>query len=143
MLASSYPTKDSLLSNPLSASPEEKGRTKGIMAKKKMSELNQTHGKVEAVKPTTLDQIWGDTGLSKYKTLDEKQYTSQLDEMNRSDLQAHAISIGIIPIDNRETLAGRLLKEFRKHVSSHTVPNRIDHSAKVSKKALDILKEGK
>ena len=42
--------------------------------KKQISELSQTHGKVEDFKPTTLDQIWGDDGLSKYQTLDEVQY---------------------------------------------------------------------
>jgi hypothetical protein len=29
---------------------------------KKVTELNQAHGKVEGPEPTTLDQIWGDTG---------------------------------------------------------------------------------
>jgi hypothetical protein len=129
----------------LSASPRKKAENiKGkIMAKKKISELNQTHGKVDGVKPTTLDQIWGDTGLSKYKTLDENEYSRQLSELSKTDLQAHAASLGIIPIDNRETLTSRLIKEFRRHVSAYTVPNQQIKSTKLSLKALNILKEGK
>lgn len=113
------------------------------MAKRKITELKQTHGKVEGSKPTTLDQIWGDTGLSKYKTLVETEYLERLNEMSRTDLQTHATSLGIIPVENREILTGRLVKEFRKHVSAYTAPNNQIASAKVSQKALDILKEGK
>ncbi len=113
------------------------------MAKRKISELNQTHGKVEGAKPTTLDQIWGDTGLSKYKTLVESEYAGQLGDMSRTDLQTHATSLGIIPVENREILTSRLLREFRKHVSAYTVPQSQTAKPKLSQKSLNILKEGK
>ena len=43
------------------------------MAKKKqnLEDLSQAHGKEEKFVPTTLDQIWGDEGLSKYGTMEE------------------------------------------------------------------------
>ena len=65
---------------------------------KSVKNLSQTHGKVEKFEPTTLDQIWGDDGTDTYGTLNEKVYAPRLDEMNMSDLQAHASTVGIIPI---------------------------------------------
>jgi hypothetical protein len=40
-----------------------------------------------------------------------------LNEYNKSDLQAHAVKIGLVPIDNRENLIKRLKQEFLKHIS--------------------------
>ena len=43
--------------------------------KKSLSNVNQTHAKVEKkFEPTTLDQIWGDDGTSEYGTLDYENY---------------------------------------------------------------------
>ena len=42
--------------------------------KNKLEELNQTHAKNETNNPTTLDQVWGDEGLGKYKTLNRDKY---------------------------------------------------------------------
>ena len=102
-------------------------KEKGMAAKKKTTSrakkkrstksLSQTHGKEEKkTRPTTLDQIWGDTGLSKYGTMDEAAYAEEISSMSKSDLQAHASTVGIIPIDNREMLSQRLIREFRKHI---------------------------
>ena len=111
--------------------------------KKQISELSQTHGKVEDFKPTTLDQIWGDDGLSKYQTLDEVQYRNFLSGMNRSDLHAHCSKAGIIPIDNRDLLERKLIGEFQKYVSSYRAPNQKKIESNISKEAIEILKEGK
>ena len=41
--------------------------------------MKQIHGKKEsASKPTTLDQIWGDTGSSTYGTLEESVYIDKI-----------------------------------------------------------------
>jgi hypothetical protein len=37
---------------------------------KNIGELSQTHGKLEGKEYRSLDQIWGDTGISKYGTND-------------------------------------------------------------------------
>jgi hypothetical protein len=91
-------------------------------SKKKVTELNQTHGMQETVEPTTLEQVWGDDGLGKYKTLDLESYESDINGMNKSDLQAHAQRLGLLPIDNRVELQARLVREFKKHVSSYQKP---------------------
>jgi hypothetical protein len=111
--------------------------------KKKIEELSQTHGKLENVQYKTLDQIWGDNGSSKYKTTNIEEYTDFINEMNKSDLQAHANKIGLVPIDNRDMLTKRLLAEFKKFISTFNVPKNIDNSVNLDKKSKDVLSEGK
>ena len=51
---------------------------KKIRAKKSVKNMSQTHAKQE-FQPTTLDQIWGDTGSSTYGTMDEEVYAKRVD----------------------------------------------------------------
>lgn len=111
--------------------------------KKKIEELSQTHGKLENVQYKTLDQIWGDNGSSRYNTNNIEEYTNFISEMNKSDLQAHANKIGLVPIDNREMLTKRLVAEFKKFISTFNVPKNIDNSVDLDKKSKDVLAEGK
>lgn len=112
---------------------------------KKGKSLTQVHGKDEQFRPTTLEQIWGDTGERKYRTLDENEYLTWLNSVNKSDLQSHAAQIGIIPIDNRDLLVRKLLKEFRAHVASYTAPKAVNSatSKPVSDRVSKILAEGR
>ena len=110
---------------------------------KKVTELNQAHGKVEGPEPTTLDQIWGDTGLSKYRTLDASEYEIYLKQLNKSDLQRHAAEMGIVPVDSREMLSNRLLKEFNRYVASFKMPSASKPNQPVSDKVKRILSEGR
>jgi len=103
---------------------------------------SQTHGKIET--PNSLDQIWGDTGISKYGTLDLEDYRKYLDDLNKSDLQSHASKIGLMPIDNLSLLKERLQREFIKHVSAYTAKSFAEKKEQtLSKEAKDILAEGK
>tara|TARA_R100000008_G_C3566101_1_gene159227 strand:+ start:561 stop:965 length:405 start_codon:yes stop_codon:yes gene_type:complete len=112
--------------------------------KRNIKSMSQAHGKQETTEPTTLDQIWGDTGLTKYNTLDEKEYINSLDDMTKSELQAHATKVGLIPVDNRETLKTRLLREFNKHTSSYKKPSmKASKKVKLSPEIKKILSEGK
>lgn len=92
------------------------------MAKKKLNlnDIHQAHGKDENRDSVqSLDQLWGDDGLSRYKTLDLAEYTANLAEMNKTDLQNHAAKLGLVPIDSRELLVKRLIAEFKKHVTKY------------------------
>ena len=110
--------------------------------KLKLESLSQTHGKVE--KAVTLDQVWGDTGKAKYGTLDLEKYNTYLDDLNKSDLQAHAVKIGLVPIDDRKTLVARLKKEFQKHVAQFKVKETTTSNKPIiSKTVKDILSEGR
>jgi len=111
--------------------------------KKKLKELKQTDGKAEPVKPTTLDQIWGNTGLTKYGTSDVEEYKEYIKGLNRTDIHNHALEVGIIPIDNMEILFSRLEREFIRHVSSFQAPGKTEQKQKkISKEVAKILSEG-
>jgi len=113
------------------------------MARKnsKLDNIHQTHGKVE--KPISLDQVWGDDGQRKYGTLDQGDYDQYLKECSKSDLQAHAVKIGLVPVDNRETLVKRLKQEFVKYVSQFKARPSINNAKKLSKEVKNILAEGR
>jgi hypothetical protein len=112
----------------------------------KMANLKQAHGKEEKeeFQPTTLDQIWGDDGTSKYGTMDEEEYQKRLDEMSRTDLEAHSSDIGIVPVEDRTALESRLMKEFVKHTNQYRRPvqNKLQQ-ADISEEAWKILREGR
>lgn len=107
-----------------------------------MKKLKQIDGKING--PKTLDQVWGDDGTSKYQTMDEEEYKERINEMNNSEMQNHAYSVGLLPHDNREILASRLIREFRNHVSQYQVTNYNLPKYKAPSKAVrDILAEGR
>jgi hypothetical protein len=109
--------------------------------KSKLDNLHQTHGKVE--NPITLEQIWGNDGFKKYGTLEVSEYEKFLAELNKSDIQAHAVKVGLIPIDDRETLKKRLKQEFVKYASQFKARPLVDNKNDLSKKSKDILSEGR
>lgn len=111
--------------------------------KNKLENLSQTHGKLEEVEYKTLDQIWGEDGSSKYKTLDEKEYKTYLNDLNKSDLQTHASKLGLIPVDDRDSLTKRLISEFRKYVSIYKTPKLNTAKVNLTKETKDILSEGR
>jgi hypothetical protein len=118
------------------------------MPRKKLNQLNQVHGKIEKPQFTTLDQIWGDTGVARYNTLEASQYESQLKEMQKTDLHAHAVEVGVIPVDDRDILVKRLMKEFNRHVSGYNKPTALSKQSEINKKSVDqkilnILSEGR
>ena len=124
-----------------------KRKTPNKSKKTSPKKIMQTHAMEEKqeFEKTTLAQIWGDEGNSKYGTLDESTYTTQIKAMNKSDLHSHAIKLGILPVENRELLTNRLLREFKKHVLSFRKPKQT--SAKkpqdVSQAVKSILAQGR
>jgi len=110
----------------------------------KLEDLSQIDAKEEKGKPTTLDQIWGDSGLNKYGTMDFEEYKSRINFMNRTDIQAHAVQIGILPTDNHQMLVSRLEREFLRHVGSYCAPSDIKtKNTKMPKEVRKILAEGR
>lgn len=115
------------------------------MAKKtKLKDLNQIDAKVETTRPTTLDQIWGESGTAKYGTNDPQEYKSYISSLNRTDLQAHALQVGVLPNDNLEMLRARLEREFMRHVVSFQAPpSKLQKPKKISQEVQKILSEGR
>ena len=112
---------------------------------KKVKNLSQTHGKEETFEPTTLDQIWGDTGMYKYNTLEEAQYQEQLDNMTKADMRVHASKLGLVPIDDRGRLVKRLLKEFKIFASKYKKPltSKNERVSDLPLEVRKILEEGR
>ena len=67
--------------------------------------------------------------------------------MTKSDIQAHANKLGLVPIDNRTELVKRLMKEFIYHKSRYsTIPADIqvnNITSNLSPEVRKILSEGK
>jgi hypothetical protein len=115
------------------------------MAKKtKLKDLNQIDAKVETARPTSLDQIWGEDGTSKYGTNDPQEYKNYINSLNRTDLQTHAVQIGVLPNDNLEMLRNRLEREFLRHIAAFQAPpSKLQKPKKISKEVQKILSEGR
>lgn len=122
-----------------------KKSTKGSKKGKTLLEsLSQTHGKEEKYQPTTLDQIWGDKGSTRYGTVDVNEYVRKLEGMNTSDLQAHAHKMGLIPVDDRTTVTKKLIYEFKTYISGFRKPDQNPSSTlPVSNETKKILDEGR
>jgi len=123
---------------------ESQAKQPEVKRETNLNNLSQTHGKTEEFTPTTLDQVWGDTGTWKYSTMDETDYRGFIESLPKSDLLAHAQKIGLIPIDDRTQLMKRLVTEFRRHVSTYRLQAGNNPNPKpLSKEAEKILKEGR
>ena len=109
-----------------------------------MSKLSfiETNGAIETA-PTTLEQIWGSNDLSKYGTDNEDTYLETLLEMNRSDLEMHARSLGLMIPESSEVLRNRLITEFKKYNLSFRIPVQSSAPLTPSKEVQKILNEGR
>jgi hypothetical protein len=121
-----------------------KAKTKKI----KIEEMSQTDGMAvdesqEEFVPSTLDQVFGDDGTAKYKTLNNEVYEQVLNNMSKADMKSEAIRVGLLPIDNVDQLKNRLMREFTAHVSSYKRPSIKIQDTPVSDESRKILEEGR
>ena len=108
-----------------------------------LNENIEVDGKVETRQPTTLDQIWGDEGLSRYNTTDESEYSARLEDMMYVDLQNHAREVCLRPDVEHRVLKERLINEFRKHIAAYRGSKApIGNVQNVNSKIAKILREG-
>ena len=82
----------------------------------KIQDMHQTHGKVEDFTPTTLDQVWGDDGMTRYGTKSLAEYEEQINDMNKVDIMEEARRVGTILTDNTQEIRRRLIFEFEQYV---------------------------
>ena len=105
----------------------------------------ETNGKVQEspTQFTLLEQVWSQQDTSKYGTLDVLKYTEQLDDMTRSDLEAHARQMNVGIVENTLRLKAKLLDEFNSYVAlSHKPVNPLKPTP-TNKEAMKILSEGR
>jgi ABC-type phosphate transport system auxiliary subunit len=121
-----------------------KKTTKASKKVSKIDKLSQVHGKKveQEYEPTTLDQIWGDDGTGRYGTMEIEEYKAEIDQMSRTDINAHAAQLGVIPVEDRMSLEKRLTDEFTNHVNSYRKPlqKRVEDPS-LEQKVKDLLKD--
>jgi hypothetical protein len=80
----------------------------------KFATMQQLDGKdwSKETVPQSLDSIMGFTATSKYKQNTVEEYTEYLNSLNGTDLQTHAQTIGIRPIQELIHLKRNLIAEF-------------------------------
>ena len=121
-----------------------KKTTKASKKVSKIDKLSQVHGKKveQEYELTTLDQIWGDDGTGRYGTMEIEEYKSEIDQMSRTDINAHAAQLGVIPVEDRVTLEKRLTDEFKRHVNSYRKPlQKQVEDPSLEQKVKDLLKD--
>jgi hypothetical protein len=114
--------------------------------KNSLNELTQITGKISTNQPTTLDQIWGESGMSKYGNLTEEEYKEKINEFSRNELEIHARQIGVIVSEETDRLRNELLKEYRIFKQSLSIPYTSlgkNNKETVDKLADAVLKEGR
>lgn len=113
--------------------------------KRLLEDYMQTHGMEENTPrgPSSLEQIWGNDGTTRYNTLDPEVYSAKIAEMTRTDLQREAQKRGIVPIEDGKRLRERLMREFKLYVGSLTMPPRPKRDQKeIPAEVLKTLREG-
>jgi hypothetical protein len=115
------------------------------MSKRKVDKVIEAHGKEDTTQPTRLEQVWGYNELSKYGTLEADVYQRSLDEMNRTDLEAHARKVGVIVLESTARLKGELVKAFDNYVFylRKPAPKAPSATGKISDDVRRILAEGR
>lgn len=106
--------------------------------------LQQIDGKVYNKRNVqSIDELLDETH-HKYDTHDIKEYEAKLQNMNTSDLQRHAISVQILPKENRVLLIKLLLKQFQMTNSGYVkTPASVGVEKPISQEVMDILGEGR
>lgn len=77
---------------------------------KPSTQVNITGGKKNV---RSIDELLGRTKAS-YSASTMEDYEAQVKNYTLADLQAHAASMGLLPVSNKAVLINRLLTEFKK-----------------------------
>lgn len=109
---------------------------------KKLKIVNGQNADVKPVK-TTLEQVWGSDGSSKFGTLDQSEYENKIKKLNKIDLFREATKHGIMPTDNRLQLEKKLIKAFVNHRRDFAPRDNYAPGKQLSDEAKRILSEGR
>lgn len=111
--------------------------------KRKIQEMNQVDGRDHAkeFKRQSVDEIFG-YEKSKFPSNNAKQYEADLKQMNKYDLNQIALSLGMLPIDDKFVLIERIMIQFNQHNSAISAARNTPNQLKISQEGIDILSEG-
>lgn len=109
---------------------------------KKLQDKQLVHGALPEVR--CIDDILGRKWFN-YKESTDAEYRSNLEKMNFSDLQRHAIEVGnIIPnVDRREMLISKLVKIYLERKFKFVGVGGPQKVETAPEEVLDILRRGK
>lgn len=113
------------------------------MSKKKRIEA---HGKLEDVKtqPSTLEQVWGYSGLSRFGVKSEAEYKEKVDDMQRADLERETRRLGQVVVESTTRLRENLLRLFRTEAAALNRPaDKPQSRTAPDAAALKVLSEGR
>jgi hypothetical protein len=82
--------------------------------------LNQTHGKdvtAPTAQPKLLNSMWA-FKEGGFPADTEEEYTKILNNLDKVDMQASCVKVGLMPNDSREIMKERLLRQFRLYQAS-------------------------
>ena len=97
-------------------------------------------------KARSMDAFFGDTGVTKFGTLDPVEFENKLKKLseNKADLAAYAAEHGFRLNDDAPALIKKLTEEFNKHVNAYKpitiVPKK---SSDFSQSVKDFMAEGR
>lgn len=115
--------------------------------KKEKSKLQFTHGALPVKQPSTIEELLGNTGKTKYRYLDDPfsvdEYTKYLNNLQPTDLESHAAEFGLLgditETSGRQRLKNKLIHEFQLHASRFRAPsNQTIDLEKVMNQDVDI-----
>ena len=84
------------------------------MSKKLLKNLHQTHGAIITDEFTELDKLSQSKKGSRKISLAAK-YEDKIGDMTLEELQDLAAEMGLVPVDNRNSLIRAIKKEFKKN----------------------------
>jgi hypothetical protein len=85
-----------------------------------------------------------DRVIQNYKPHDLDSYEHFISNLNTSDLQSHATTVGVMPNQDRSILIKRLLKDFRiKNSEAWNTEKPVELPKKIRQETLDILAQGR
>lgn len=126
----------------------KKQSSKSKSSKKKLTDLEQTNGKVyedQVARAKELEDLLGIPKINPFKTNDKKVFQEMLQDMNLTDLQAFAVKVGVFPSGNKTVLKNKIKRAFdsslygKGSVQIMGEPMKLDPKNPTHKEVIDYL----
>jgi len=116
-------------------------------ARPTLKDLRYGDGKATLEDFKALDKLLGAKQSNSFGTLSEEVFKDRIGDMNHSDMQSLAVSVGVHPSGNRTTLKNKLLREFRAKVGGkgnrmHTTKPIVDPDSERGKRIAKMMSHG-
>lgn len=93
---------------------------------------------IQVSQKKSLNEIWG-RKFSKFKAASPEEYLARLRKMTKLDLQQECTRVDLMPLDNRELMIERLVKQCRISIAAANTSSLQPQKITVSEKSRHIL----